>query len=189
MTLRLLQQLLLPKTVWQQLLSFTFQNIYISFQVKEGVLTLSRRCGWKLIEYVFSFRHSAILCPVIPDPSVMFKSMMSGNKEHEVIFDSLGNNCIVFMHWSSHSIYIYFTQFLCLFCSLVSCSAFQSISGGLYTPVPENIERCKIIVVSENRETKENPWHSLGQQSPPKIHTRQWEWEGFVLFPPHFEQN
>lgn len=60
-------------------------------------------------------KHSAILCPVIPDPSVMFKEMMSGNKEH------------------------------------------KSVSGGLYTPVPEPIEPCKIIVVSENNEPRENP--------------------------------
>lgn len=41
--------------------------------------------GWKINRKgVSPFRHSAILCPVIPDPSVMFKEMMSGNKEHKV---------------------------------------------------------------------------------------------------------
>ncbi|XP_054457471.1 uncharacterized protein LOC129093469 [Anoplopoma fimbria] len=57
--------------------------------------------------YCFS-RHSAIICPVIPDPSAIFKEMMmNGNKE------------------------------------------ITPTTGGLYTPVPEPVESCKVDPVTD----------------------------------------
>lgn len=41
-------------------------------------------CPWPVCYGVSACRHSAIFCPVIPEPSVMFKEMMSGNREPKV---------------------------------------------------------------------------------------------------------
>lgn len=60
-------------------------------------------------------RHSAIICPVIPDPSAVFKEMiMNGNSD------------------------------------------LKATQTKLYTPVPEPIEPCKIILVSENSPIQQN---------------------------------
>ncbi|XP_018529759.1 interleukin-13 receptor subunit alpha-1 [Lates calcarifer] len=61
-------------------------------------------------------KHSDIICPIIPDPSAIFKEMMmNGNKE------------------------------------------LKPMTGSLYTPVPEPIEPCKILVTEDNV-SHQNSW-------------------------------
>lgn len=91
-------------------------------------------CHWPVCYGVSACRHSAIFCPVIPDPSVMFKEIINGNKELKVYFrvKKSNLNIVCLCKHSSHHYLL------------------QTKSGSLYQPVEEHIESCKILHVQDS---------------------------------------
>lgn len=116
-------------------------------------------CHWHVCCGASACRHSAIFCPIIPDPSAIFKEMiMNGNKDLKVYFK-----------------YFKFKKKTCLLYLLTlsvstNPSVFQTTLGNLYTPVPESIETCEVTPVTENSDLQQHSWHVHTQQC------LQWGW-------------
>lgn len=65
---------------------------------KKHCLLLVAFCLWHVCCCVSVCRYRAIICPVIPDPSAIFKEMiMNGNSDHKVYFRGEKKTCMAYL--------------------------------------------------------------------------------------------